>query len=236
MKLDMNKFRLNYKERVERKYRKKLQNKEFTIITGSCIGGVICHHLGLRFDSPTVNMWFTPHDVLLLASDLDYYLSRELDFSLSPHEDCPNSPAAYLGEGKKAIKLYFNHYKTEEEAREKWNSRKTRIHKDNLFVITTDYELTEEDILLIDKVPCRRIIVFTSKNRRDIPNSFWLKSLKKDKDADLHMVTKNSVTQMWTWEHEFDYVRWLNGDMKFRKMDIWNWLDKGIFNVIRRGT
>ena len=226
MKFDMSKFREKYRERMESEYRKRLQNKDFSIITGSCIGGVIYHHLGLKFDSPTVNMWFTPHDVLLLASDLDYYLSKDLDFSLPPHEDCPDSPAAYLGEGERAIKLYFNHYKTVEEASDKWNSRKSRIHKDNLFIITTDYELTKEDISLIDKVLCKRIVVFTSKERKDIPNSFWLKSLKKDKDADLHMVTKNSITRMWTWEHEFDYVRWLNGENRFRKVNLWNWVDR----------
>lgn len=233
MKLNLDKFRIRYVGHLERRYREHLRNKEFTIITGSCIGGVIYHHLGLRFDSPTINMWFTPHDVLQLASDLDYYLSCELDFSAPPHEDCPTSPAAYLGENDRAIKLYFNHYHSQEEAREKWEERKSRIHKDNLFIITTDYEFEDEDISLIGKVPCRRIIVFTSKRRRDIPYSFQLKSLRNDKDADLHMVTKNSVTKMATWEHEFDYVRWLNGKYFFRKLDLWNNID-GMKRIINK--
>ena len=213
-----------YKSQMESRYRKKLKNKQFTILTGSCIGGVIYNHLGLRFNSPTINMWFTPHDVIKLCSDLDYYMGCDLIFDVEPHGDCPNSPAARLGEEERAISLYFNHYHSEDEAREKWESRKKRIIKDCIYVITTDYQLDNEDILKLKQMDCCRYVVFTSRKRDDIPNSFYIKSLKKCNDSDLHMVTMNEITGMRTWEHEFDYVKWLNGKSSYRKHTVWNLL------------
>ena len=43
-------------------YRMRLKNDNFTIITNSCIGGVMYHKLGKRFLSPTVNLWMYDED------------------------------------------------------------------------------------------------------------------------------------------------------------------------------
>lgn len=43
--------------------------------------------------------------------------------------------------GESGIKLWFNHYKTFEEARQKWQQRKKRINRDALFIeMQTDNE------------------------------------------------------------------------------------------------
>lgn len=36
--------------------RLRLQNKDFSIISNHCMGGIISHDLGLEFKSPTVNL------------------------------------------------------------------------------------------------------------------------------------------------------------------------------------
>ena len=51
-------------KRRNRIRREKLKNNDFTIISSECAGGVIYHDLGLRFDSPTINLWFKPDDYL----------------------------------------------------------------------------------------------------------------------------------------------------------------------------
>lgn len=38
--------------------RKRLKNKNFSLITNNCTGGFIYHDLGLRFNSPTINLFF----------------------------------------------------------------------------------------------------------------------------------------------------------------------------------
>lgn len=36
--------------------RSKLKNHDFTIISNTCVGGVITHYVGEQFRSPTVNL------------------------------------------------------------------------------------------------------------------------------------------------------------------------------------
>lgn len=42
--------------------RKRLKNKQFTLLTGNCIGGYLYHQLGLPFSTPTVNMMILNQD------------------------------------------------------------------------------------------------------------------------------------------------------------------------------
>ena len=60
-----------------------------TIICSTCIGGMISHNLGLRFMSPTVNIWMTPSDLIRFVSDLDRYLTAEIQFVKSSYYDFP---------------------------------------------------------------------------------------------------------------------------------------------------
>lgn len=55
-----------------------LKNKDIAIISNNCIGADICHNLGLRFNSPTVNLQILPSDFVKFCSKLDYYLSVEV--------------------------------------------------------------------------------------------------------------------------------------------------------------
>lgn len=210
---------------LEDRRKQSLVNSNFSIITGSCIGGVIYHKLGMRFMSPTINMWMTPTDVLKFCQDIDYYVSAELIFGATPHKDCPNSPTAYLGYDEKQIVLYFNHSNSEIEAANDWNRRKNRINKDNLYIIITDYGLSKSDIETIKLIKCKRTVVFTAKKRFDIPNSFRLSGLRNEVDGDLHMVKKGWITGRSVWEQEFDYVKWLNGCKSYRYMSCIPYID-----------
>ena len=39
--------------------RLRLKNKDFSILAPTCIGGVISHRLGLKFLSPTINLYMS---------------------------------------------------------------------------------------------------------------------------------------------------------------------------------
>ena len=57
-----------------------LKNKDFSIICGTCAGGVITHRLGKKFLSPTVNLWFTEKDLQKMVRNLKWYMQQELEF------------------------------------------------------------------------------------------------------------------------------------------------------------
>lgn len=56
--------------------RERLYNKNFTIFSTNCIGGIIYHNLKLRFLSPTINLWISPKDYIKLLEDPQKYFSN----------------------------------------------------------------------------------------------------------------------------------------------------------------
>lgn len=186
--------------------RKRLRNDNFTILAPTCIAGVIYHELGKEFLSPTINMWMYDKDFLRFVHNLDYYLSCELLFvsGIDP------TPTAYLDD----ILLHFNHYHSDAEAREKWEVRKKRIQKDNLYIIMADQPdggvISDDDIRSLANIPCRGRLVFTI---RDIPDVDYICHLPKDPNKEcvnMYMFDKSSLLGRYRWEREWDYVSWLN--------------------------
>ncbi len=62
-------------------YRMRFKNENFSIITNSCIGGVMYHKLKKRFLSPTINLWMYDKDFLRFVAHLKEYMSKELVFA-----------------------------------------------------------------------------------------------------------------------------------------------------------
>lgn len=49
-----------YRELIRNKFdRKKIKNKDYTILCNTCIGGVIYHDLNHEFLTPTINLYIT---------------------------------------------------------------------------------------------------------------------------------------------------------------------------------
>ena len=53
--------------------RERLENENFSIISSNCIGGILCHDLNVRYNSPTVNMFFVAADFVKFCSRIPYY-------------------------------------------------------------------------------------------------------------------------------------------------------------------
>lgn len=60
------------------KMRHKLKNKNFTLFSNNCNGGFIYHDLGVRFNSPTINMFFYNDHFFIFLEHLEEYLSEEI--------------------------------------------------------------------------------------------------------------------------------------------------------------
>ena len=115
------------------------------------------HDLGLRFNSPFVNMFIEARDYVKLLRNLDDYLAMELSFQ---KEKSVSYPIAILGD----IKLHCVHYNSEQDVVDKWNSRVKRMDMSNCFIMFTDrdgcdYELLKE----FDSLPYKNKVVFTHK-------------------------------------------------------------------------
>lgn len=105
-----------------------------SIISQDCFGGILYSNLGLPFLSPTINMFWTSEDYYKLLSNLKEYMEKPLIFKGMAWGNISKIeyPVCSLGD----IQVHMNHYKTYEEAKEKWEQRVQRIDYDNLFIVT----------------------------------------------------------------------------------------------------
>ena len=102
--------------------RKKLKNKNFSLIASNCNGMFILKDLNIPYRSPFVNLWLYPKDFIKFLKHMDYYCHCELNFIKEKNIDYP---VGVLDD----IVIYFQHYTSETEAYEKWNKRiKTKVH------------------------------------------------------------------------------------------------------------
>ena len=182
--------------------RKKLQNRDFTLITSNCIGGIIYHELGVKFYSPTINLRIDSDQFAKFVLKIEEYLAKDLRF-IQTEENCP---VALLDD----IKIYFTHYKTEEEALQKWQERKDRIRWDNLFIMFNDRDgISDDAMAALCRVKCRGMVMFSAKKRLEFPYALYM-DCYKDQPCVGNVLEKNLVTGKRVYERYFDYVRWLN--------------------------
>ncbi|MGN0334355.1 MAG: DUF1919 domain-containing protein [Lachnospiraceae bacterium] len=185
-----------------RKMRRQLKNKNFTILSCNCAAGIIYHRYNQPFLSPTINLWIEQNDFLKFVSDLDFYLAQELHFI----ETDAGYPVAECGD----IKIWFNHYTSEKDAEEKWNSRKNRINRKNLFILMSERDgITREDILKLGEVPCKNRVIFTSHQYEDIPYACFLPPYEGEEQVGYYL-QKNPLTDKTVMEKYFDFTEWLN--------------------------
>lgn len=106
--------------------RMRLKNRNATIISSNCNGEFIYHDMRMPFLSPTINLSFDMNDYVKLLENLQWYMSQPIT---SYPDERFNFPCGMLAD----IEIRFNHYKTFEEAVEKWEERK-KTHQLGQFI------------------------------------------------------------------------------------------------------
>lgn len=152
--------------------RRKLNNPDFTIISNNCWGGMIYESYNLPKKSPTVGLFFMAEDYIKFISDLKGYFAADLTF-IAPEESKWKDALQVSGNkrygtypvGKlKDIEIFFLHYHSEQEAKEKWERRIKRINWDRLLVKFNDQNgCTTEDAKNFMELPLKNKLFFTCK-------------------------------------------------------------------------
>ncbi len=180
-----------------------------TIICSNCIGGIISHNLGLRFMSPTINLTINNRDFIKFITDLDHYLNCELTSNpeRAVEVDCP---VGMLED----VEIVFTHYKTFDEAKEKWEERKKRINPDNLYIMMSLGAKEMERFDIINEIKCKRKVVFTPF---ELPQYDFVFPMKQyEGQIYVGQSAGFGFDGFRAFEKEFDYVAWLNGEENLR--------------------
>ena len=85
-----------------------LKQSNLSILASNCWAGICYHYLGLKFLSPTINMFFGRKDFNKFLTNLEYYLSLSIESAGNRYEEDIQRyyPVGKLGD----LSLYFNHY------------------------------------------------------------------------------------------------------------------------------
>ena len=201
--LAKNKYKCFRRRLFLAKAKKHLKNKNFSLVASNCNGAAILHDLGLPFQSPFVNLWIKPQDFIKMLQSLEKYLEAELCFI---NEDGISYPVAMLDD----VKIYFQHYETEEDAREKWNKRKSRMDYDNLFVLFSDRDgCTEEDLIRFDNLPYIHKAVFVNRPYERIKSAVYIRGFENEDSVGICMDYRKGFSYRKYYD-DFDYVGWFN--------------------------
>ena len=196
------------RRRINKRNRARFHNPDVSILSMNCIGGVLAHDLGIRFNSPTINLYFRAEDFIRFCENLPYYLSiGEMipctDPSVTGKRDYP---IAYLGD----LVLFLVHYASVEEANRKWQERKERIHMDNIVILATDRDgMTEELKDRFEQLPYRKVL-FTKQPDPTRPDCVYIPGYEAEKSVGL--VTDSVGTLGERAVDRFDWVDFLNGE------------------------
>ena len=198
---------------------KKLTNHEFSIISNTCVGGVMTHNVGEQFRSPTVNLIIYEEQFLVFCHHLKEYAECPVELPTSEEQELfakyPHPVGILRGKdaGLPDINLLFVHYKTFEEAKEKWEARFRRLNYHDIFIVM-DRGMDARDEILDEfhKLPYKHKVFFTHKeDPARWPDNFRFSyyTEKDYKNGALYFNIKRGLRTL-LWMDEFDYVQWLN--------------------------
>ena len=206
------------REIARRKRRRMLINHDFSIISNSCIGGVISNSLKERFNSPTVNLIIWPDEFIVFCNHLKEYAQCPLK-RINEQETNERFVPYPLGKiqgrnyGLPDIVVRFVHYNSFEEAKQKWEERFNRINYNNIFFIMEHGMNASERIMdKFEAIPYSNKVFLSSfsKSERWPHNfnfSFYTNELYEEANV---YNTINFGLGQYRWLDEFDYITWLN--------------------------
>ena len=200
---------MNLLQRIEwRLYKEigrlRLKNDRPTIIASNCIGTFIYHDMKLPFLSPTINLSFDMNEYVCFLENMKWYLEQPM---VSYKDDRYDYPCGMIGD----VEIRFNHYKTFEDAAEKWNERKQRIDWENMFIIGIDGDgCTYDSIQKFDRLPYKNKVIFTCKPYSEFSSAYYLPGFEDLKGIGRATDFKNQ-SLIRRYIDQFDYISFLNG-------------------------
>lgn len=177
------------------------QNTNFSVISSNCNGAILLNEMGMKFLSPTVNLYFeAEHFIKLLENPHHYfeYEPQEVDLGFL-------YPTAIIDD----IVIHFVHYHSFLEAKVKWNERTQRINWDNLFIIMTDRDDCNERLIRrFNNLNFKNKVIFTAKAYPQFQSAFQIMAFRNFDFVGNLYEFKNIFGEKYY--DEFDFIHWFN--------------------------
>lgn len=167
-----------------------IKNKEISIISNNCWGGFMYQRYNLKYNSPFIGLFIYAPDYIKLLKNLEENLKLQLQFIKAEESKYIDNtalnktkyPIGLLGED---IEIHFLHYKTKEEAEEKWQKRLKRIDFQNLLVKFSDRDLCNKELIYeFDKLNYEKKICLTSREYNELKSVYFIKECQNKETVD----------------------------------------------------
>ena len=176
-----------------------LSSLDFTISSNNCVGGLIYKQMGLPYKTPFVALFILPEDYYRLTKDIRTYLELPIVFDEELKLFEPSQsfyPVGHLGD----VTLHFLHYKSIEEARDKWNRRIKRMNWNNIYFKCDNKDGISDELLeKIDQLPYHNKIILVHKK---YPHLTHQQVIEGSEENEVRII--NAPLQAW------DVISWLN--------------------------
>lgn len=187
--------------KINKNNRSLLKNKDFSIIASNCVGGVITHELGLRFNTPTVNMYFEPQHFVRFCQNLPYYLNYPDFREVKDLSKEVGYPVIRLDD----IVIHMVHYRSAEEAEVAWKRRAKRVNYNNLFLILVDRDGCDPETMReFDKLPYKHKAFLSYKENPEISCNVCIP------DSEVCVDNQKQVRDLCQYQSKFTGLRWLD--------------------------
>ncbi len=192
----------------KRRYNR-LKNKDFTVIGSNCNGMFMYYDLGMRYLTPTINLSIKMNDFVKMVKNLRWYMDQELT-EVKEKEEGFKCPTGLLGD----IRVYFIHYNSFEEGKQKWEERKRRINWDNIFIVGTERDgCTYETIREFEELPYQNKVIFTHVEYPEFSSACHIRGFEEREELGTITNYKKQILKR-RYLDDFDYVDFLNAGYK----------------------
>lgn len=183
--------------------RKKLKNSDFTLLCNNCCGGIICHDLGVKFNTPFINVGVHYKDFIKVCCNLEKYMASEL---METREEGIAHPMGLLGD----VKLYFPHDASFEDAKKNWDKRASRINYDNIYVLMgqhLDGDYDSQCLVEFNKIPYKKCVMLPF-DYDGVEDGFVIRRHESINGGDMNLLHVTSPIHRVL--DQFEFVDWLN--------------------------
>ena len=193
----------------QRRKRKLYSGDNKTIIARNCVAGVIYHDLGLEFKSPTINLWIENPEFCEFLKYLPDFIRGELQEITSPYDYPVGKLSCMTVDGKKQIKIYFQHYATFQDARQQWLKRCQRMDLNNIYIIVEDgNNLTQTDVDRYECLGFDKMAILSGNRNLKGKHIVYMKSFTRKSFPGTSVKHRGLFGKRWV--DEFDYVSFLD--------------------------
>lgn len=199
------------REAYHKRKARRNKNNSPTIICNNCVGGIILHDLGLKFNTPTINtLFFSFDEFYYFVTHLEAFCQLniiELEQTEYPY------PVGILQLNDRIIKIGFVHYPSFEEGRNAWNKRMKRINVENTFIIYESRKISTDELVAFSSIRYPKLVLSaTSKSKEQGFSFYWGHSLYADWYPGKILAYKGFFS-VKRYLDDFDYIDFLNNEV-----------------------